>query len=204
MKAPPWDQRIARTLVRPLAGTPVTPNHVTVLTIVLALTGAGLLAVGDPVLANWGAGLFVLARFMDHLDGELARQTGRTSRVGYYLDYGAGGLSYAALFLCIGIGFRDGALGPWAIALGVAGAASAVVSLFLNLGIDRAQKRRQGTEGDAVGYPGFAGFELEDGIYLLAPVTWLGWLEPFFVAAAIGAVVYTLWSVGRLALVRRR
>ena len=67
--------------------------------------------------------------------------------------------------------------------------------MFVNLGIDR---RLAGAEGDAVGYPGFAGFELEDGIYLLAPVTWLGYVTPLFVASAIGAVVYTLWSLGRL------
>ncbi len=53
-----------------------------------------------------------------------------------------------------------------------------------------------------VGYPGWAGFELEDGIYLLAPVTWLGWLEPFLVAAGIGATVYLLWTLGRVSRAR--
>ena len=67
--------------------------------------------------------------------------------------------------------------------------------MFLNLGIDR---RQAGAEGDSVGYPGFAGFELEDGIYLLAPITWLGYVTPLFVAAGVGAVVYTLWSLWRL------
>ncbi|MDA0998869.1 MAG: hypothetical protein O2944_11785, partial [Proteobacteria bacterium] len=58
--------------------------------------------------------------------------------------------------------------------------------------------------GDAVGYPGFAGFELEDGIYLLAPVTWLGFLYPFFVAAGIGATIYCAWTCWQLLQVRRR
>ncbi|MCB2101077.1 MAG: CDP-alcohol phosphatidyltransferase family protein [Rhodobacterales bacterium] len=200
MKDPPWDQRIARVMVRPLVRTPVTPNMVTLATLVIALAGAGLLAVGTPQGLNWGAGLFVLARFLDHFDGELARQSGKTSKLGYYLDYVSGALSYGALFLCMGIAFRDGWLGPWSIALGAAGTACALISMVLNLKIDRAQKLE---DGDAVGYPGFAGFELEDGIYLLAPLTWLGWLQPFFIAAGTGAVVYTLWTLWTLAALNR-
>ena len=178
MEKPPYDQRIARVLVRPLARTPLSPNHLTALSLALALAGAGLLAEGDPVAANWGAALFVLARFLDHFDGELARLTGKTSRFGYYFDYVSGGLSYAALFAGIGVGLADGALGGWAYLLGAAGAASALISLFVNLALD---KEAGLADGDAVGYPGVAGFELEDGIYLIAPITWLGWLAPFFV-----------------------
>ncbi len=186
VNGPPWDQRIARVLVRPLARTPVTPNQITALTLLLALAGAALFARGDPVWANWGAGLFVLARFLDHFDGELARLTGKSSRFGYYFDYVTGAVSYAALFAGIGIGLAGGALGGWALLLGAAGAASALISLFLNLDLD---KRIELAERDAVGYPGVAGFELEDGIYLIAPITWLGWLTPFFVACGVGATV---------------
>lgn len=201
MKNPPWDQRIARVLVRPLVRTPLTPNQLTIFTLIVALSGAGLLATGDPVHANWGAGLFVLARFLDHFDGELARQKNMKSKLGYYLDYVSGALSYAALFLGIGIGLRDSALGQWAIALGIAGAASAIVSMFLNLGIDKAGDLK---DGDAVGYPGFAGFELEDGIYLIAPIAWAGFLMPFFAAAGVGAAIYCLWTLSTLARLRGR
>ena len=144
MDKPPYDQRIARLLVRPLAATPITPNHITALTLALALGGAWLLAQGDARGADWGAGLFVLA-------------------------------------------------------LGAAGAASAIISLFINLDID---KRMELTNGAATGYPGFAGFELEDGIYLIAPITWLGGLTPFFVLCGIGATVYCLWSVWSLVKLR--
>jgi phosphatidylglycerophosphate synthase len=199
MTRDPWDQRIARALVEPLARTPITPNQMTAASALVCLLGAGLLAAGDPTLADWGAGLFVLGRFLDHFDGELARRKGMTSRLGYYLDYGAGGASYALLFLCIGVGLRDGALGGWAPGLGALGAAASAISLFLNLRIDRRRAElAPGPGKDAVGYPAFAGFELEDGIYLLAPVTWLGFLAPFFVAASVGAAAYCLWTSARL------
>ena len=195
VKNPPYDQRIARILVRPLAGTPISPSHITALTLVMALAAAGLLAAGDPAAANWGAGVFVLARFLDHFDGELARLTGQTSRFGYYFDYVTGAASYAALFAGIGVGLSNGPLGGWALVLGAVGAAAALIALFLNLDLD---KQKGLSAGDATGYPGYAGFELEDGIYLLAPLTWLGWLAPFFVACGIGAGVYCLWTAWTL------
>lgn len=198
MKQIPWDQRIARVLVRPLVSTPIRPNHVTFLTLLLALAGAVLIASG-PNYAGWGATVFVLARFFDHFDGELARLQGTSSKLGYYLDYAVGGIGYAALFIGLGVCFRD-SLGYWSLTLGGAGAASALISLVSNMEIDR--KTKDTDKGEAVGYPGFAGFELEDGIYLIAPVTWFGFLEPFFVAAGTGAAVYCLWTIVQAIRVR--
>ncbi len=194
----PWDQRIARVLVRPLVNSPVTPNQLTFVTLLLALVGSVLLAF--PEWVGWGAGLFILARFLDHFDGELARQSGKASELGYYLDYISGGLSYGALFLCMGLGFV-GTMGVYAVLLGLAGTASALISVALNLKLDQAAEFQ---DGETVGYPGWLGFELEDGIYLLGPVVWLGWLQPFFVAAGIGAAIYTLWTLARLIRTRGR
>ncbi len=199
MEKPPYDQRLARIMVRPLAHTPLTPNHITLLTLALGLAAAWLFAAGEAAAANWGAGVFVLARFLDHFDGELARLTGKTSRLGYYLDYISGGLSYGALFAGMGIGLAGGDLGNWALALGAAGFASAILSMFLNLDLDKAMEL---TDGDAVGYPGMAGLELEDGIYLIAPITWLGWLTPFFILCGLGATVYCLWTAWTLVKLR--
>ena len=53
-KSPPWDQRIARALVRPLAATPVTPNQVTTLSQMLGVGGAVLLGFGATA-SYWGA-----------------------------------------------------------------------------------------------------------------------------------------------------
>ncbi len=199
MDKPPYDQRLAALMVRPLARTPITPNQITAVTLLIAIGAAGLFAQGDARAANWGAGLFVVARFLDHFDGELARLTGKKSRLGYYFDYIAGALSYTALFVGIAIGLAVGPLGGWALGLGAAGAGSAIISLFINLDID---KRMELTDGAAAGYPGFAGFELEDGIYLIAPITWLGWLSPFFVLCGIGAATYCLWSAWSLIKLR--
>ena len=192
-KKVPYDQRLARILVKPISDTWITPNHITALTLVMALASCVLFATGNIVCANWAASIFILARFFDHFDGELAREQGSSSRFGYYFDYVSGGVSYAVLFVGLGIGHKDSELGYWAIILAGAGSLAAIISLYSNLGIDRLTADLE--DGDSIGYPGLAGLELEDGIYLLAPVTWFGYLTPFFIASGIGAIIYCLWTL---------
>ncbi len=45
--------------------------------------------------------------------------------------------------------------------------------------------------------------ELADGIYLIAPVTWMGWLGPFFVLASVGAAIYCLVPAWRVVRARK-
>jgi hypothetical protein len=59
-------------------------------------------------------------------------------------------------------------------------------------------------DGSATGYPAWMGFELEDGIYVLVPITWLGYLHVFFVFAAVGAALFALWTLIRVLVVRAR
>lgn len=197
MSGVPWDQRLARLLVRSLAGTPVRPNHITTLSLALAFGAGALYARGEAVAANWAAVLFVLARFLDHADGELARLTGRTSRFGYYYDFAVGALSSAALFIGIGFGLSGGVLGVWSSVAGIVAGSCAFVAMALGFGVEARQSPNAGGY-----YPAFGGFELEDGIYLVAPLTWLGALLPFFVLAGLGQVVFCLWMGLRFARAR--
>jgi len=200
MSTQPYDQRAAAVLAVYLCRAKIHPNHVTAVSLILALLGASLLALGEAWPSYLGAGLFVVARFLDHVDGQVAVLADKRSTFGYYFDYVTGALSYAALFLGMGIGLADGTLGNWAYVLGGAGTVSAIVAAFLNVDLDR---RIGLTDGESVGYPEFGGFELEDGIYLIAPIAWLGWLTPFFVLSGIGAAIYCIWTLGRLLVIRR-
>ena len=140
----PWDQRLARWLVRPFARTPLRPNHITTLSLALGVAAGLLFARGEARAAGWGAALFMLARFIDHADGELARLTGRTSRVGYYYDYVAGALSSVALFAGIGVGYAGGPLGGWALALGLAASVAALAATGIRARDGRAPGLRRG------------------------------------------------------------
>ncbi len=185
----PWDQRLARWLMRPLARTPLRPNHITTLSLALGVAAGLLFARGEARAAGWGAALFMLARFVDHADGELARLTGRTSRIGYYYDYVVGALSSVALFAGIGVGYAGGPLGGWALALGLAASGAALAGLGFGLAADA---RRGSDDGP---YPQWGPFELEDGIYLIGPFTWLGGLAGFFVLGALGQIVFSAFRL---------
>ncbi len=184
-----WDQRLARILVKPLAHTSIHPNAITTLGLMMGLLAGHLFGQGDPVLANWAAGVFMFAAFIDHVDGELARLVNKTSTFGHYYDHVAVGVSYVALFLGMGLGQRHGLLGDWAVLLGVAAGLAVAVIMAVRVGIEV----REG--GDAVKQDSFAGFEPEDTLYIVGPVTWLGYGVPFLVAAGIGAPLFLLWVV---------
>jgi len=44
-------------------------------------------------------------------------------------------------------------------------------------------------------------FEIEDILYVIAPVTWLGWLQPCLLATAVGASLFACYCAARLARV---
>lgn len=194
----PWDQRLARWLVRPFARTPLRPNHITTLSLVLGVAAGLLFARGETRAADWGAAIFMLARFVDHADGELARLTGKTSRIGYYYDYVAGALSSVALFAGIGVGYAGRPLGGWALALGLAASVAALAAMGFGLAADA---RRGSGDGP---YPQWGPFELEDGIYLIGPITWLGGLAGFFMLGALGQIVFSALRLRELRHAARR
>ena len=182
----PWDGKIAYLLVRPLRDTRVHPNHLTTLGLALGLTAAGLLASGHRGAMNWGAALFVVSAIVDHADGELARLAGKTSPFGHTYDRAADLVVKLALFAGMGMGVRS-RFGTLGLLMGLA-AGAALVAIFL---MRSEIARRHGTE--ALALPAGGGFELEDILYVVAPVTWLGLLAPFVAAASIGAPLFALW-----------
>lgn len=190
---PPWDQRLARLLVGPLRHSRVTPNAITTLTLILGLLAAWLLAQGGAA-SHFGATLFVLACLLDHADGELARLTGRTSTFGHYYDLIADALVMTALFVGIGVGLSAGMYGAATVSLGLIAGGAVALAVLLRLEIER----RAGK--GATRQPNLFGFEAQDLLYLVGPVTWLDGLEAFLFLAAIGAPIYALsalWSLGR-------
>jgi len=197
VSARPWDQRLARPVARALARTPATPNQVTTFGVLCGLAAGALFAQGDPLLADLAAPLFMVAVFSDHVDGELARTTGRTSRFGHYYDHFGAATSYIVMFLGVGAGLRGGPLGDWTVLLGFLAGASVATIFSVRLGMEEAH-------GKAITkQTSFAGFEPEDTLYVVGPVTWLGALPPFLVAAGVGAPLFLLWVLGQWLRARR-
>ena len=193
-----WDSRLARHIARPLAATRVRPNHVTAASMLLGLAAAVGYASGAPRGMSWGAVLYVLSAILDHVDGELARLTGTSSAAGQRFDRVADLVVRFTLFAGMGIGLRASPLGRAAVGFGVAAGVAFVVIFALR----GATARLSGW--DAIGQPAAVGFELEDILYVIAPLTWAGWLAPFVAAAGIGAPVFALWCARGHLRARRR
>lgn len=77
------NRRVSRPLAAALSHTPLTPNGATWGTLALSLGVGALVAVGWNVAGGIG---IQLASIVDGVDGDLARLTGRMSRLGAALD----------------------------------------------------------------------------------------------------------------------
>ena len=189
----PWDQRLARACMRPLVRSPVTPNHVTAASLAAGLAAAWLYAQGGASV-HWAAAAYVLSAWLDHADGELARLSGRVSRFGHYFDNLAGGLTYVLVFVGMGWGLSERQvlgwdLGLWTVGFGVAAGLAIAAIVMLRIELERRAGRA------AIAQPALWGFEIEDAMYIIAPITWLGWHGPFLLAAGIGAPLFLLWQL---------
>jgi archaetidylinositol phosphate synthase len=188
----PWDARLARALVTPLAASRVTPNHLTTVRLAVGLAGAAAFTPGTYRWSNIAALLVILSNFLDHTDGELARLSGKTSRVGHVYDLASDAAVTILLFIAMGIGIAtsaDNLLGlPPPLLGAVAGAAIALI-FYLRMRIEE-MAGKSATRQASLG-----GFETEDILYLLPLVTLCSGVMPFLIAASIGAPVFAAWVV---------
>ena len=194
--APPsprsWDARLARRLVTPLKDSRATPNHLTTVRLAFGLASAAAFLPGTYGWTNVGAVLLVLSNFLDHTDGELARISGKTSRIGHFYDLASDALVTIALFVAIGIGVgvRVGAIAQLPPALlGLEAGTAIALIFFLRMRIEKMGGKAASKQAS------LGGFETEDVLYLLPLVTVFNGLTPFLIAASVGAPLFAVWVV---------
>jgi phosphatidylglycerophosphate synthase len=132
----------------------------------------------------------VLSNFLDHTDGELARLTGKASRLGHVYDLASDALVTILTFIAIGVGVgartRLALPVPPALLGTIAGCAIALI-FYLRMRIEQ----RVGKPGTLQGSLG--GFETEDVLYLLPLTTLCDGTTPVLIAASLCAPLYALW-----------
>jgi archaetidylinositol phosphate synthase len=185
-----WTHRLALLFVRPLANTPITPNHLTFARLISGLAACYCFATGERELVIWGGWIWVLSAFLDRADGELARVSGKASVWGHKFDMFSDSAVTSLFFVAGGIGLRSTELGNWAITMGVAGGLGVLAAEYFAEQIDK----RTDDPADRA-YPGFAGFDFDDVLYLFAAIAWLDWFVPFVAGAAIGAPAFALLTL---------
>jgi phosphatidylglycerophosphate synthase len=106
------DERIYRSisiyLSVALARTSLTPNQITIGWILLGLVGSVALGTGLYVVRVLGAVILHVSYLFDFVDGEVARLTRRTSKLGFYWDLVGHGLIKTSLFPAIAYGLAVG------------------------------------------------------------------------------------------------
>jgi len=93
------DRRISTAISRYLVRTPVTPNQISLVTLVPALVGAVLIAASSTLVSGAGALLFWLSTILDGCDGEVARLKYLESPQGARLDLLCDGIGLIAVFV---------------------------------------------------------------------------------------------------------
>jgi phosphatidylglycerophosphate synthase len=188
----PWDARLARRLVTPLIHSWVTPNHLTTLRLAVGLAAAAAFIPGTYIWSNLAALLLIVSNFLDHTDGELARMSGKTSRIGHIYDLASDAVVTILLFIAIGIGVAakpgvEVGVPPAILGL-VAGTAVALI-FYLRMRIEELMGKTA-TQQASLG-----GFETEDVLYLFPLATVSNALVPTLLAAAICAPLFAVWVV---------
>lgn len=179
--------RIVRPAVRLVAGTGITPNHVTTLRFATALAAAAAFAQGQESWTNIGAGVFVISALLDRADGELARQTRRSSPGGHRYDLIADCSAGVVAFIGLGIGAAAGPLGPLAVALGVL-AGAGIAGIFWHINV-----RAPGKLPGLTARSGRILVDPDDGMFTVPLLLWCFGPEAALVPASIVTPLAALW-----------
>jgi archaetidylinositol phosphate synthase len=188
----PWDARLARRLVMPLKDSWVTPNHLTTVRLVVGLAAAAAFLPGSYGWSNLAALLLILSNFLDHTDGELARISGKSSRIGHVYDLASDAVVTIALFIAIGVGMSDkpGNVSQFApLSLGVIAGCAIALIFYLRMRIEDMVGKQANSQASV------GGFETEDVLYLLPLATLSNAVMPLLLAAALCAPLFALWVV---------
>jgi len=139
---------LAFLLVKAIYNTYITPNQLTLISLLFGLLGGASYAFGSYAACVSGAILYCLYNIFDCSDGQLARLKNNGTRLGRILDGITDYLVSIAVYVGIGIGFAHSSSSPlfWWILTVAAGLSNAIQSMlfdyyrnrFLDIVLDRA------------------------------------------------------------------
>jgi phosphatidylglycerophosphate synthase len=125
-----FHRRLSRPLTRLAIALRLTPNQISLLSLLVGLLAVWGFWHATPLSALLGLVLYTAAVVLDHSDGEVARLTFSESRLGEWLDVISDTVIHALLVLAMGV-TAQGAAGRAGIGLGVLAAIGVVVSAMI-------------------------------------------------------------------------
>ena len=114
------ERPISLQISRRLAGTAITPNQMSLISIAVGICGGPFFLFSRPLMQTIGALLFLAHSILDGCDGELARLKFQQSRWGGVLDFWGDNVVHTVIFGCMAIGWSLSAASIWPLWLGAA------------------------------------------------------------------------------------
>ncbi len=193
------ERPISLMISRRLAGTGITPNQMSLISIAVGICGGPFFLSSRPLMQTVGALLFLAHSILDGCDGELARLKFQQSRWGGVLDFWGDNVVHTVIFACMGVGWSLSAGSPWPLALG----AAAVLGTLGSAGFVYWRLMRSKDGGDTLFTSVSDAPERpltrlldsasrRDFIYLVILLALFGRSNWFLVMAGIGAPIYFL------------
>jgi phosphatidylglycerophosphate synthase len=191
------ERPISLQISRRLAGTALTPNQMSLISIAVGICGGPFFLSWRPLMQTIGALLFLAHSILDGCDGELARLKFQQSRWGGVLDFWGDNVVHTVIFGCMGVGWSLAAGAIWPLWLG----AGAVLGTLGSAGFVywRLMRSKDGDEtlftsvSDAPERPLtrlLDSASRRDFIYLVILLALFGRSNWFLVLAGIGAPIY--------------
>jgi 1L-myo-inositol 1-phosphate cytidylyltransferase / CDP-L-myo-inositol myo-inositolphosphotransferase len=112
------ERPISLEISRRLAGTALTPNQMSLISIAVGICGGPFFLSSRPLMQTFGALLFLAHSILDGCDGELARLKFQQSRWGGVLDFWGDNVVHIVIFGCMCVGWSLAAGSIWPLALG--------------------------------------------------------------------------------------
>jgi phosphatidylglycerophosphate synthase len=181
-----FNRPLGRPLSKLLVRTPITPNQVSVVSILIGVASAWFFARGSFVA---GALLFQLCAIIDCVDGDLARVSFRQTRLGKWLDLGGDQVVHFSVFAAIGIGVARIDPSVPALALGASAALGVLLSFAV---IVRALRQPAAVRGPPLNRLLDATANRDFSVLLLA-LAIFGRMDLFLWLAGIG--IHAFWIV---------
>ena len=187
----------SRQITRFFLQTSLSPNIITLLSLVIGLVSAGYFFQGTYENILIGAGLLLLSAWIDCTDGEIARLKFMESKVGGKLDIICDNLVHIAVFFAIGMGLYQTTGQTVFIILGAFAVLGNLISfLFLSSSIIDEKKRSSGnTPGLIVKKDLSAKLANRDFIYLIFLMALIGRVDIFIFITAVGSNVFASYLI---------
>jgi phosphatidylglycerophosphate synthase len=191
------ERPISLQISRRLAGTAITPNQMSLISVAVGICGGPFFLSSRPLMQTIGALLFLAHSILDGCDGELARLKFQQSRWGGVLDFWGDNVVHMVIFGCMGVGWSLSAAAIWPLWLG----AAAVLGTLGSAGFVfwRLMRSKDGDDtlftsvSDAPERPLtrlLDSASRRDFIYLVILLALFGRSNWFLVMAGIGAPIY--------------